>query len=166
MFTATRKIDIDAAHRVPEHGSKCRNLHGHRYTIEMTIAGTLRNAGAETGMVMDFGFMKELLLTNIDARADHGLMLWWNDPLVPTLPGLVKDPGWPADPTMHQWAGGKLWLLPDVPTAENLARIFYHMLASPVMKLTEGRAFLREIKVHETANCWATFHRFSAVGTS
>ena len=33
-FIVRRQIGIDAGHRVMTHGSKCRNMHGHRYTIE------------------------------------------------------------------------------------------------------------------------------------
>ena len=36
--TCTRRIEFDAAHRVMEHESKCRHLHGHRYAIEATFA--------------------------------------------------------------------------------------------------------------------------------
>ncbi|MEE8246777.1 MAG: 6-carboxytetrahydropterin synthase, partial [Alphaproteobacteria bacterium] len=33
-YTVTRRLEIDAGHRVMTHGSKCRHLHGHRYVVE------------------------------------------------------------------------------------------------------------------------------------
>ena len=33
----TKEIEIDAAHRVPNHKSKCRTFHGHRYRIEVGV---------------------------------------------------------------------------------------------------------------------------------
>ncbi len=69
-------------HRVPEHGSKCRNLHGHRYTIQATCRGLLGDAGEQSGMVVDFGFLKALMMEKIDARFDHRLCLFEGDPLL------------------------------------------------------------------------------------
>ena len=39
----TRRIGIDMGHRVPDHGSKCRNPHGHRYEILATCEGPVIN---------------------------------------------------------------------------------------------------------------------------
>ena len=37
MLTITRKLEFDAGHRIPDHNSQCRNLHGHRYTLLITL---------------------------------------------------------------------------------------------------------------------------------
>ena len=40
MRTAITKIvSFDAAHRLPDHAGRCRNLHGHTYRLEATVAG-------------------------------------------------------------------------------------------------------------------------------
>ena len=39
MHEATRRIEWDMGHRVPEHGGKCRTPHGHRYVAEVTVRG-------------------------------------------------------------------------------------------------------------------------------
>ena len=41
MLTITRKLEFDAGHRIPDHKSQCRNLHGHRYTLEITLTGAV-----------------------------------------------------------------------------------------------------------------------------
>ena len=35
----TRRLEFDAGHRIPDHKSQCRHLHGHRYVIEITLSG-------------------------------------------------------------------------------------------------------------------------------
>src|SRR5262245_12908186 len=86
--TISRRIEIDAAHRVPGHTGKCRNLHGHRYVVEAVCSGELAEAGHEGGMVMDFAFLKEEMLAVIDAECDHAAVLWSADPLLETLTGV------------------------------------------------------------------------------
>ena len=36
MISVTRRLEFDAGHRIPDHRSQCRNLHGHRYVLEIT----------------------------------------------------------------------------------------------------------------------------------
>ena len=51
----TRRLEFDSGHRIPDHQSQCRHLHGHRYAIEITLQGDIiRQAGSPlNGMVMD-----------------------------------------------------------------------------------------------------------------
>ena len=37
--TIRRYVETDTGHRVPNHKSKCRHLHGHRYRFEAEIEG-------------------------------------------------------------------------------------------------------------------------------
>ena len=99
-YTATRIIGIDMGHRVMTHGSKCKSLHGHRYQIEATVeADALQTEGVQTGMVMDFGFLKDLMMDTIDRLCDHGMIMSFDDPLLPILyhgsyPFRAKPPLW------------------------------------------------------------------------
>ena len=56
MLTITRKLEFDAGHRIPDHKSQCRNLHGHRYTLEITLVGAVIDVegSSDNGMIMDF----------------------------------------------------------------------------------------------------------------
>jgi 6-pyruvoyltetrahydropterin/6-carboxytetrahydropterin synthase len=136
----TREIQIDAAHRVPDHGSKCKNLHGHRYVIQATCSGPLFDSGPQSGMVVDFGFLKEEMMAAIDVPADHGTILYEDDSLY-----------------NHRHLFGKLLLLPCVPTAENLAAYWFEQLAPRIEARTDGRASLVRLRVYETPNCWADY---------
>jgi 6-pyruvoyltetrahydropterin/6-carboxytetrahydropterin synthase len=93
-------------------------------------------------MVLDFGFLKEEMMSTIDSAFDHGFALWDQDPLSTCL----------------QFMGsGKVILLPVVPTAENLAAHWASLLAPRVALRSGGRAGLVRLRVYETPNCWADF---------
>lgn len=169
-FLATRQIGIDMGHRVTNHKSKCRNLHGHRYTIEAAIAGQLQPGGSSQGMVEDFGDLKAEMTRLIDEPCDHGLCLWVDDPLIrawcdawqlvetfndakmdqPALRNMVERDGYAGAVVEHI---GKVYVLPVVPTAENLARHWYQRLTEEA----ELGAALVYVKVWETPNCWAQY---------
>lgn len=158
----SRKIEIDAAHRVLRHHSKCKNLHGHRYVVEAWCLGSLDNSfqGSQEGMVLDFGFLKEEMVETIDRPCDHAAIFSVEDPI---LEALVPD----MSACHAELAGsgfvekmstfGRLYIIPFVPTAENLARHWYERLEPRVTARTGGRARLAMIKVWETPNCWASY---------
>ena len=163
----TRSIGIDMGHRVTFHGSKCKNLHGHRYEVLATCEGPLFTEGEQAGMIIDFGFLKEEMMNEIDTPCDHGTCLWIDDPFVEQflegktsfdrdfIKGEIKDNGY--------WTGagvfGKLYLVPFVPTAENLARHWFERLESRVVERTIGNATLLKVKVYETPNCSAEYSK-------
>ncbi len=158
----TREIGIDMGHRVTYHGSKCRNLHGHRYTVQATCKGPLYKEGEQQGMVLDFGFLKEEMMNEIDAPCDHGMILWMDDPFVlnfidvPTA-SKAKDCIEEAGFFECQSIFGKLYLISSVPTAENLAKHWFERLAPRVKICTNNQAALFKIKVWETPNCSAEY---------
>lgn len=185
MHLITREIGIDMGHRVTHHGSKCRNLHGHRYTIEATCSGPLFADGEQQGMVIDFGFLKEIMMDVIDANHDHGMTLWIDDPWTPIFldpnntefeNGLTREQlldkakqevaanGYyfyhtknNSDGIAEQNLATKLYFVPFVPTAEHLAKHWFERLAPLVVDRTGGKATLHSIKVWETPNCAAIY---------
>lgn len=153
----SRRIEIDMGHRVPDHASKCRNLHGHRYVIEAIVMGELASEGEQTGMVLDFGFMKEIMMRRIDRRYDHALCLWKEDPLVVAL-GEFDEDGYYMPSVLNEMLGfdHKVVLTDVVPTAENLAHIWMKSMEQDVIDESYGRARLVALKVWETPNGTAT----------
>lgn len=164
-YVASREIGIDAGHRVVDHGSKCRNLHGHRYTIHAFLAGPLADVGEQTGMVADFGFTKSAMMEMIDRPCDHGMILSRHDPVLPSLVGRQRAEeaalALEAD-TEAIICGpfGKVCVVRFTPTAENLARHWFERLQPRIAVLAEGRASLIGIRVDETPNCWAGYGPF------
>jgi 6-pyruvoyltetrahydropterin/6-carboxytetrahydropterin synthase len=140
-----RTIEIDMAHRLPGHGSKCQNLHGHRYTIEVGVDDQViqRRGAADEGMVIDFADLKALMMEHIDAVYDHNTMLSMHDPIANDLIAMLE-------PVQEK----KPVLVDFVPTVENITRHFYEIL-QPLLK--EKGIQLRQVKVWETPNCWAVY---------
>ncbi len=159
MFKITRQIGIDMGHRVPDHGSKCRSPHGHRYTIEATCKGELARKGEETGMVMDFGFLKEEMMQAIDEPFDHAFCIWSQDQkmhdmfFMPVMDDLFDL----AVREVTTVEGFKVVVINVVPTAENLAAVWFNELTDRVNQRSDGKARLLHVKVWETPNCWAQF---------
>ena len=72
MITSTRRIEFDAAHRVMNHESKCKMLHGHRYVVEASFTA---NELDKLGRIIDFGAIKDVLGKWIDDNLDHNVIL-------------------------------------------------------------------------------------------
>lgn len=163
-FTISREIGIDAGHRVMTHGSKCKNLHGHRYKIQATCsAKILIDAGEQTSMVIDFGFLKGLMMDYIDEPCDHGMIMFAGDPMLKKFFHDIRDLE-QAQSEVSEYGQaqcnsifGKLYIVGFIPTAEQLAKHWYYRLALKVEEVTHDVAKLESITVHETPNCQATY---------
>lgn len=62
-----REFKLCASHMIPNHPGKCRNLHGHNWTIVVALESEIH---PETGMLMDFADLKKAVMP-IVARLDH-----------------------------------------------------------------------------------------------
>lgn len=170
-YRVSRRIEIDAGHRIMTHGSKCRHLHGHRYGVEAVCeAVDLHHAGEQTDMVVDFGFLKEEMVRAIDTPCDHGFIAALADRALLTMfaPAGAEADGWIAGleavvraegeaTTTDTRLGTKLTVVPFQPTAECLARHWYIKLAQPVRTRSNGTARLVKVTVYETPNCAAEY---------
>ena len=169
-FQIQRTIGIDAGHRIPTHGSKCKNVHGHRYTIEAhcTAEETIKGGG-QSGMLLDFGFLKDEMMAQIDFYCDHGFIIWVEDELLVLFLGSAAraaevrnhvDRGGNFMPWLlgeGDTAMGKLYVVDFIPTAENLAKHWYDLLSSRVSFRSGNAAKLHKIVVHETPKCSAEY---------
>jgi 6-pyruvoyl-tetrahydropterin synthase len=80
LVSVTRKAHFNAAHRLnnPSWSEEknrevfglCNspNYHGHNYELEVSVEGEI---DPETGMVVDLGWLAELVKSQIEARFDH-----------------------------------------------------------------------------------------------
>lgn len=163
-YSIERQIEFDAGHRVTFHGSKCKNLHGHRYRVVALCQGPLVKSGEQQGMVMDFGFLKDEMLREIHDDCDHSLILWWEDPIVQKFvdtsnlekeikSNIVKNGYYKLEGSII----GAIYLMSTVPTAENLAAHWFIKLAPRISERSSNQVKLRQIKVYETPNCMAAY---------
>jgi len=139
----TRRLEFDAGHRIPDHKSQCRHLHGHRYAIEITLAGDIitRDGDAANGMVMDFSEVKNLAKRHLVDAWDHAFIVYSADTLVVQFLESMPD---------H-----KTVLLNCVPTVENLAQQAFAILDAAYRDTYGNHLRLQQVRLYETPNCWA-----------
>ena len=97
-----KSFTFDAAHYLPAHTGKCRNLHGHTYRLEIEISGD----DLPGGMVMDFGDLKQIVGPLVDTL-DHRFL----NEIIPV----------PTAENMVRWFWSKIE--PDLPRTVALERI-------------------------------------------
>lgn len=67
MFELTVIAEFEAAHRIVDYPGKCNRLHGHNWSVEVTVAGSKLN---NLGMLIDFKELKKAVNATID-QLDH-----------------------------------------------------------------------------------------------
>lgn len=143
MLTITRKLEFDAGHRIPDHASQCRNLHGHRYTLLITLTGELvqKEGESDNGMIMDFGDIKALANLHLVNKWDHAFIVYENDSMVRAFLESLSD---------H-----KTVVIDRVPTVENLAKAAFDILKDVYQDRFGRHLALTKVTLYETPNCWA-----------
>ena len=139
MYTLQTSANFDSAHFLKGYEGKCRNIHGHRWKVEVTVAAeTLEEAGQTRGMVVDFKKLKDDLkeLTN---RLDHSLIMEKDSLKETTKKALLEE-------------DFKIVEVDFRPTAENLAEYFYG-------EMEEKNYQVVLVKVYETPNNCAGYSR-------
>lgn len=130
--TLRKRWTFDAAHHLPSHAGKCQRLHGHTYTVEVEVAGPIRNdrahAGTSThGMVVDFADLSAIWKRDLEPVLDHQNL---NATIGPLLPG----------PT----------------TAENIAAFVLAVFQEGLVLGVKGAAQVESVTVWETPTGSAT----------
>lgn len=71
--SVTKIFTFDAAHKIPNHDGKCRELHGHTYRLEVTVKGVVdpNEDNSTHGMVIDFADIKRVFKDHIEPLVDH-----------------------------------------------------------------------------------------------
>lgn len=88
----TKIFTFDSSHMLDGHDGKCQNLHGHTYTLEITVADSLIQGGAKDGMVMDFSDLKAIVKRTIIEPFDHAFIYNGNNPRESQIAALLE--GW------------------------------------------------------------------------
>lgn len=73
----TKEFDFEAAHALDGYAGKCQDIHGHNYHLKLTFLGEpVKDKRLSTsGMVIDFGEIKDFLNQKIKPLFDHRLIL-------------------------------------------------------------------------------------------
>jgi len=119
------------------HEGKCRSYHGHRYAFQFTLEADSLDS---VGRVVDFGVVRSLLRTWLDARLDHAMILQKGDPLAQSI----------------EESGSRLYLMENSPTIEHLVQLVFARCQRIVEDEVDGVRLLR-VRGYETPNNWADF---------
>jgi 6-pyruvoyltetrahydropterin/6-carboxytetrahydropterin synthase len=139
----TTRLEFDAGHRIPNHKSQCRNLHGHRYALEITLSGDIINQSkaSENGMVMDFSDVKKIAKESVVDVWDHAFLVHKDDRSVLDF--------------LNSLPNHKTVVFSSVPTAENMAAEAYKILRSQYKDTYGNHLKLERVRLYETPNSWA-----------
>ena len=139
----TTRLEFDAGHRIPSHNSQCRNLHGHRYAMEITLSGDIiqQHGRSDEGMVMDFSDVKRIANNVLVNQWDHAFLAYQGDRAVVDFLATLPE---------H-----KTVVLTVVPTAENLAVEAFRILDAAYLDTYGNQLRLERVRLYETPNNWA-----------
>lgn len=147
MTTRIRRyVETDTGHRVPNHKSKCRHMHGHRYRFEAEIEGdTVQESGvSEEGMLMDFSDVSEILMKHVHDVVDHAFIVFEGDLDARRACEAMGE-------------GHRTVVVPFIPTAENLARWAFEQVQPHISTAYGNRLRLVAMHVRETPKSTASW---------
>lgn len=137
MYLLRTEACFDSAHFLAGYEGKCRNIHGHRWTVEVQVKSEeLNEQGQTRGMIVDFADLKKNLAKLTDAM-DHCLIIETGSLKEKTVEALQEE-------------NFRIVALPFRPTAENLSRYFYE----EIRKLGYN---VYQVSVYETPRNIATY---------
>jgi 6-pyruvoyltetrahydropterin/6-carboxytetrahydropterin synthase len=140
MYKLKTTAAFDSAHFLSGYNGKCANIHGHTWTVEVTVSeARLITEGEKRGMVIDFSDLKKAVRALADSF-DHTLIYERGTLRESTLRALRDE-------------GFSLTEFPDRPTAENFARYFYERLSAQLP--------VSSVAVYETPHNCATYEEES-----
>ena len=138
-------IQWDMGHRVLNHRSICKGLHGHRYKAEICVSGDLvsESGVSEEGMVVDFADIKIFSKEFIQEDLDHAFMVWEKDEELINF--------------FNNSEGHKPVIVPFTPTAENVAAYIYLKLKDKFQDVYKTGMQLHSVKLWETPSSFALY---------
>jgi len=135
MLKVTKTVKFDAAHVLTNHNGLCKNLHGHTYRVDVSVA---QAEDDDRDMVIDFKDLKRIANETICDRFDHAFV--YN----------TESVGEREIAAVVEKNGMRTVAIPFRSTAENLAKLFYGWLKPLVPGLSA-------VTVWETADSCAKY---------
>jgi len=134
----TKEIEWDMGHRIPNHKSKCRNLHGYRYKTEVCFEGLLiqEKGSSSEDMFIDFQDVKQILIEEIEEVCDHGFMIYKKDSILVDFFNKNKD--------------FKHIIVPFIPTAEQISKWIFDKLEKRYIDVYGKNLTLSSVRLWET----------------
>ncbi|MBT8259885.1 MAG: 6-carboxytetrahydropterin synthase [Bacteroidia bacterium] len=139
----TKKFSFETGHALYGYDGKCRNVHGHSYSLNVTVIGTPINntENVKFGMVIDFGDLKKIVKEEIVNVFDHATVFNKNTPHV-ELAKELED------------RGHNVLLVDYQPTSEMMVIDF----AEKIKKRLPKNITLHSLKLQETKTSFAEWY--------
>lgn len=136
----TKQFTFETGHALYGYDGKCKNVHGHSYTLNVTVIGTpiADNTHVKYGMVIDFGDLKEIVNKEIVDIFDHATVFNKNTPHVELAHELSSR-------------GHNVLLVDYQPTSEMMVIDF----AQKIKKQLPEHIHLHSLKLQETQTSYA-----------
>lgn len=96
VATIEKTWSFDAAHRLPNHDGKCRQLHGHTYSLTIGLCGLVAplDGSPGEGMVLDYYLLSRVWKEHLEPLLDHRYL---NDSLPVRLTTAELIAAWARD---------------------------------------------------------------------
>ena len=135
----SKEFNFDMAHALLGYDGLCKNIHGHSYTLVVTVTGNPieDKASPKNGMLIDFKDLKNIIKLKIIDRFDHALVLNSDTP-APLLQVMMEN-------------YDKVVLTDYQPTTENMISD----MADEIGALLPGNLKLYSLKLRETPTSYA-----------
>jgi 6-pyruvoyltetrahydropterin/6-carboxytetrahydropterin synthase len=135
----SKEFNFDMAHALLGYDGLCKNIHGHSYTLVVTVKGTPidDDSSPKNGMLIDFKELKSLIKQQIIEEFDHALVL--NE----------KTPGSLINELKKHF--DKIVLMAYQPTTENMI----NDLAKRIILLLPSNLELYALQLRETPTSYA-----------
>ena len=136
----TKQFDFETGHALYGYDGKCKNVHGHSYKLAVTVIGKpiSNTTNVKLGMVIDFGDLKKIVLSEIVDKFDHATVFNKNTPHVELAKELEKR-------------GHSVILVDYQPTSEMMLIDFAEKIKSRLPETIQ----LHSLKLQETATSHA-----------
>jgi 6-pyruvoyltetrahydropterin/6-carboxytetrahydropterin synthase len=135
----TKTFSFDMAHALYGYDGPCKNIHGHTYSLSITLKGKVNQKmnHPKNGMVIDFTDFKKNVVDNIISIYDHTLVLNKNSPHA-NIVGLTEN-------------FERIMYVPFQPSCENLMLEFLALIQSKFPK----EITICKLKLEETPTSYS-----------
>jgi len=138
MIRITKQFTFHMAHAIEGYEGLCAHIHGHEYSLQVTVAGNHDN----DGMVIDFKKLKELVQERVLDEYDHSLILKDTEKSRNVADSLKA--GW-----------GNVHIVPFQPSSENIVLDMVRRLDSA---FPDGVS-LFSLRLCETGSSWVEWFK-------
>ena len=139
----TKEFTFEAAHFLEDYDGVCSQLHGHSYRLYVTVRGIPSDdeLDPKNGMVIDFGYLKQLVNDAIISEFDHSLIMQRSERST-ALEQLLSE------------EFSRIVVLPYRPTTENLLADF----AERLLEVLPDDVEIYSLRLHETGASYAAWY--------